>query len=376
MIETAELLELSDSRWQEALAELSHDVYHLPEYVAVEAQRLHGRGMAFLGTTSGFRLFVPFVLVEIPNASGRDALAPYGYPGPLASDVMPAGDLRAASVATYAEMLRLLRERHAVTLFLRLHPLLSRPDLLPPAQGHLARHGQTVSIDLSLPEQDQWSQVRSNHRRQIRRARTVGLQTEIDLVGKQLGEFERLYLETMRRVGAEEHYFFPADYFTTLWERLGGEHLFVAAVRHEGRVACAGLFSRSENIIQYLFGGTRTDALRLQPSKVMFDEVRRWGTVHGFQELHLGGGLGGRADDLFHFKAGFSKRRFAFHTWRYVIDEDAYRRLLGLGPLEAVPLDGFFPAYRSPSAQAVPDADRVSALSANSSRSRPTITTS
>jgi hypothetical protein len=65
--------------------------------------------------------------------------------------------------------------------------------------------------------------------------------------------------------------------------------------------------------------------------------------------LHLGGGRGGAEDSLFRFKAGFSDRRHAFATWRWVVRPEAYERLCAArraagGP---EPPAGFFPAYRA-----------------------------
>ena len=70
----------------------------------------------------------------------------------------------------------------------------------------------------------------------------------------------------------------------------------------------------------------------------------------GNRVLHLGGGLGGAPDSLFAFKAGFSKARHPFRTWRVVVDEDRYRELTRAAQpgLAAADVPGFFPAYRRP----------------------------
>ena len=60
-------------------------------------------------------------------------------------------------------------------------------------------------------------------------------------------------------------------------------------------------------------------------------------------------GLGGSADSLFHFKAGFSDQRHAFHTWRVVVDPAEYAALTRTRNPEASGngFDGHFPAYRA-----------------------------
>lgn len=86
--------------------------------------------------------------------------------------------------------------------------------------------------------------------------------------------------------------------------------------------------------------------------KTLMDFVRWWAKERGNQTLHLGGGLGGREDALFDFKAGFSEGRYPFRTWRVVADEVAYRALgddwASRHGAASDGAEGFFPAYRKP----------------------------
>jgi hypothetical protein len=82
---------------------------------------------------------------------------------------------------------------------------------------------------------------------------------------------------------------------------------------------------------------------------LLLDEVRGWATEQGFRVLHLGGGsTDSPGDSLLHFKAGFSPRRFPFHTVRVVIDEVEYDRLARAVDPSWAGGDrrGYFPAYR------------------------------
>jgi len=64
------------------------------------------------------------------------------------------------------------------------------------------------------------------------------------------------------------------------------------------------------------------------PSKAMLHFMRGWAKSRGNRWFHLGGGLGARKDSLFEFKAGFSKGRAPFYTWRGIIDQSAYNRVV------------------------------------------------
>jgi hypothetical protein len=78
--------------------------------------------------------------------------------------------------------------------------------------------------------------------------------------------------------------------------------------------------------------------------------MRHWAQERSNSLLHLGGGVGGAEDSLFHFKAGFSPARGQFYTYRVVVDEsknatlnqaaESVRRVCGLES------SNFFPGYR------------------------------
>jgi len=330
-----------------------HDFYHLPGYVRLAAEQEGGWPLGFVAEQNDCRLFVPLILRRVPLAgSGRpdgcDATGPYGYGGPVLQ-VAPGQDAAAFLERAWLSLRERLRQMNVVSVFLRLHPLLPVP-LDPLARsGCLVRHGETVSIDLTLPAAEIWGQTRANHRRGINQAKRRGDVAEIDADWTELNGFYEIYTETMRRVGAADTYFFDEQHFLDLKQAVG-EHLHLCVVRIQGTVACAGLFSEVQGIVQYHLGGTRDAFLVDQPSKTMFDYMRHWAKERGNRVLHLGGGVGGRHDNLFHFKAGFSKGRTPFYTWRSIVDPEAYgmlvRRWEASSGETADGQGGFFPPYR------------------------------
>ena len=82
----------------------------------------------------------------------------------------------------------------------------------------------------------------------------------------------------------------------------------------------------------------------------MIDDMVAWAHARGNRVLHLGGGVGGREDSLFHFKQGFSDWLIPFYTWRIVVDEVRYRQAMDvLAPTgDGGDRSGHFPAYRAP----------------------------
>lgn len=360
-----QLLNVDAPRWSELLADQRHDFYHLPGYVRLCAELSQGRAVAFDIEHAGARLFLPVILHTIPGEEAGgfcDAESPYGYPGPLLRTPPEwSPEARDGFVGeALAAMLGKMRALRLVSSFIRLHPLLPLATGPLLAVGALVHHGDTVSLDLAVSEAALWQQIRGNHRTGINRSLRLGHQVEFDSCLDQFEVFLAAYHQTMVRVGAKPSYFFPREYYHRLHQALGGR-LHLVLVRVDGVPASVALFTEVDGIVQYHLGGTFDEFLRLHTHKLLFHSVALWARARGNRCLHLGGGLGGGNDSLFHFKAGFSKLRHPFHTWRLITDEDAYRRLSAARALsappapatanataesEAVAIAEFFPAYR------------------------------
>jgi hypothetical protein len=340
-------------RWSEALGATRHDFYHLPSYARLAGRNEGGEAMAFVAEEGGQRLLVPLVVRPVPvgvmgGGGLLDATCPYpryGYPGPLIDPGTEGGDQIRFLDRAIGILLQQLRKRNIVSLFLRLHPILALP-LEPLARaGHLCQHGETVSVDLTISEEDNQKQIWSGHRYDIRRAERMGICARIDQEWREIEAFLGLYYQTMRRVGADQAFYYPHDYFSDLRRALDGR-LHLCVVEFGGRIISAGLFAETSGIVQYHLSGSDEEFLAYSPVKTMLDFVRRWAKGRGNRVLHLGGGL----SSLFAFKAGFSRARHPSYTWRAVTDEPAYRALSERWELcsgmRADGIDGFFPAYR------------------------------
>lgn len=341
---TGGLVPAGSAAWSDALVDVRHDVYHRPEYVAFDAARVGGDAVAFVHREGARVLLVPFVRRAVPRAGRCDLTSPYGYPGVVSNAAMDDGGFWCRAVQAFRAQ---MRTTGALAAFARLHPLLPpRLDALGRV-GVVVQHGQTVSVDLSLDDEAYRRGVRANHRRQIRRALDAGTIVRFDEWDR-LDDFRSMYGATMSRVGAEAYYFFDRAYFEGLRAALGDD-VHLATVHDTDGVIGGGLFFEHGGIVQYHLGATRPDALDRQPTKVLFDEVRRWARARGDTALHLGGGVGGRDNPLFRFKAGFSSDCPAFFTWRVVADREEYARLaVEAGVTDPEDDTAKFPAYRFP----------------------------
>jgi hypothetical protein len=344
-------MEPDDRRWSDFLRTVPHDIYHLPGYVTLASRCEGGKPVAFHARKNERAVLIPLLLRRLPDAFVErdelwDASSPYGYPSPLFSHPEDKASCRELMEIFFKSC----EDFGLITLFVRLHPLLASPLEVLSDMGNLVLHGKTVTIDLQNPLHELLRDTSDNHRRGLKKLNRAGFHAVLD-EWHLYRDFIRIYRDTMIRVGADPFYLFEDDYFEDL-QSLLEPHLHLCSILSaEGELAAAGLFTVVDDIIEYHLGCTEARYLKQAPSKMMFDFMRRWGHDQGLRIFHLGGGLGGKDDSLFKFKAGFSSHFETFHTFRLVLNRAVYSSLVaswakqtGRDPEN----NDFFPLYRSP----------------------------
>jgi hypothetical protein len=355
----------SDQRreWLEVLSRCpQRDFYHLPCYHGQAERYGEGAARLFVYEEGEHVIAMPLLLRPLRSMSTlagglggwQDATSVYGYAGPLSSlPHVPERVVRGFQAA----LTRGLREEQVVSVFSRLHPLILQAPLLA-GLGECRQTGRTVAIDLTLPPNVQRARYRKSHKWGINKVRRAGVSCRHDADFHYLDAFVQIYHETMRRVGAGSHLFFPRSYFHELVMGSAPHvHLFVCVLAD--RVVCAGLILECDDVVQFHLSGTRDEYLALAPSKLLLDSVRQWAQARGRRVLHLGGGTTPRAEDtLLHFKTGFSDWTLDFLTWRWVVAPTVYARLVALRArwnadqgLRWSSAD-YFPQYRAPTVPA------------------------
>ena len=282
-------------------------------------------------------IVLPLLLRQIPNTEYYDLTSVYGYAGPLSNvdrETYNFDDFKAA-FNTYLEA------KNIVSVFSRLHPYIQQDKILENL-GDTVSLGDVVNIDVSLPiEQSRMAYGKSN-KNQINKLRkqceVVKAETEEEIL-----EFVDIYYENMKRLDAKESYFFSKEYFLNFMNITDFDTDILLVKHLESNEFVAGsMFVKTKNIVQYHLSGTRTEHLRLKPSKLFLDEMRLQATEQGYKVFNLGGGLGSEHDSLFEFKASFSKDFRTFKVWKYIVNQMVYDQLS-----QSKNETGFFPKYRS-----------------------------
>jgi Acetyltransferase (GNAT) domain len=366
-----EFVDPKSELWTAALRDLRHDFYHLPDYARLCVGLYQGgTPRAFIARDAEGLFLLPLILrpieIEPGESSLFDAISPYGYASPIMS-VRPGCDERRFLERAIEALVECLMKARVVSLFCRVHPLLAVPQGPLARYGTVVEHGPTVYCDLHQSEAQFWQSTREAFRRKIRRVQSEGYVAECDASWRHYDAFQEIYTSTMRRVGASEWYFFDREHFADLRTSLG-EQMHLIVVRLEDAIVAAGLFAQTCRIVQYHIGGTRDGYEKSDVYKLLIHYARQWAKDRGNDVLHLGGGVGAAQDSLLHFKGGFSKLRSTFHTWRLIVDEAAYRKLVAQSRAQLSmtdePSNGFFPEYRADYPKTVrrPEKQEASAL--------------
>lgn len=349
------LLVPSSPEWARSVASVAADIYYLPDYVVACARREGGQPLLFIAAEGGNLWLQPIIVRQIPGQLRGswerplcDAVSPYGYSGPLVR--IADGRFEDWSERAAAHFRECLADHRIVTAFIRLHPILNRDVAGVGAQGRLTLRGRTVVVDLTLPADAQRAALRLNHRRHIARAQRAGFVATIEDDPAVFPVFRQVYLEAMDRLGGSSYHRALVEDLPQLAAH-DDSSLYVSVVRKDGEVACMGLFTAKGGIVQYHLGATANNYTRYSPSKMMMQHAIEVARDRGNRLFHLGGGIGGANDSLFHFKAGFSGATLPFYTWDMIVDEPAYRALLArmedLLPAGDPEAERYFPRYRA-----------------------------
>ena len=366
------ILETNTNQWRKILCLIKHDIYHLPEYVALEAKRTNSIPRAFLAIDNNKIFFVPYLIRSCHNIVNKfrkesiteqessefqteilDVVSPYGYPGILLNEA--ANQDSDFCILALEKFCNCLKRQNICSGFFRLHPILNKnlKYIFPP--NILFENGTTLSIDLTRSREKIWQDTKSNHRQKIRRCKKNGLAANITKFSQSIDIFCQLYQETMARVRAEDIYYsFNKEYFQYL-DSVMSDHLYLCLVKSaSGAPAAAGLYTEFGGIVQAAFCATSNDFVKQSPSFLQIDTMRWWAKEQGYKYLHLGGGVGCSNDGVYQFKAGFSNLKNSFYTLRLIIDQDKYDYLINLkaqsNKITVAKLkdSNFFPTYFAP----------------------------
>ena len=336
-------------RWNEQLSLITSghlDVYHTYDYHQITKKETD-TPILIKYSDGDNSLVLPLIIRAIENSDYKDATSVYGYAGILTLHLNGNFDKE----NFHKELNAFFKDYKIVSVFSRLHPFLENQESLLEGLGTITTRGKVVYIDLNDTLENQRKMFNKRMKTYLNKSRKTCTVIESKLKSD-LDSFIDLYHENMKRVGADESYFFDNSYFYQLVGTEDFNTKLMLCIHDETQTIIGGaLFMEKGSIVQYHLSGLNEEFNDLNAIKLIIDEIRIKKSNRNFKYLNLGGGRGSDEDSLFAFKRCFSKNFKDFKIWKYIVNENAYRMLVEdqfESSLESVVENtSFFPAYRS-----------------------------
>ena len=327
--------------WEAALSEQgAYDFYHTYDYHQIS--KTAKESPVLLSYKSRHTtILLPLLIRRIFDSDFFDATSVYGYAGPLAQSIEDGFEVS----EFHSELNNYFADNKIIAVFSRLNPYIANQESILNGLGEVQSIGNVVNIDLTKTPEAQRSAYRRDTRSRVNKARRLcGIRQAESAADIEL--FIAIYTETMKKLEADESYFFDKEYFFNFLKCDGFKTDILLAVHNEtGDVIAGSMFVKTNNIVQYHLSGTRPDYMKIAPSRLLLDEMRLKATEAGFECFNLGGGYKSQEDALFNFKSSFSDDIRPFKVWTYIANPEQYKAFMTMAEVgEDTP---FFPAYRA-----------------------------
>lgn len=230
-----------------------------------------------------------------------------------------------------------------ISEFTRIHPLLSGNKKFAEISG--AKYEYDVSyIDLTKSFENIFQEFKKSNRNAVNAAKRKGVKIKFSKSKHSLESFFELYTKTMKRVKAENVYFFSFEFLDELLEVLN-ENIIIASAEYEDRVIASSIFLFKYGIVHYWLSGFNEDFSNFFPNNLLLYEAIKWSKDHENKIFCL---MGGSNKGLRMFKESFSKSKVEFFTLRKVYDQKKYEYLNEIRNKEQkIDRMDWFPLYRT-----------------------------
>lgn len=319
---------------------MNFDYYHTWHYHTLSN---HGEPILFVYQENDVFIALPLVKRKIPNSKYFDLTAAYGYLGPISN--IKNEELDFFLLRKFKDsFLNFMHNEYCISVFSRLNPFINQKKILNTIGG-LRCNGKTVCIDLSLSIDEQRGNYEKRLNRQIKQLRNANYTIKDTATIKEIDVFTCMYNENMRRIGANQSYFYNQDYFVELLRNKECNAKLITIYDGEEMI-CGAVVLYNSHVIHNHLSATNISYVNKSPSKLLTDEISIIGRKLGLRYFHLGGGLSGRNDSLFSFKSHFSNQYLEDIIWCYVANQSVYDDLVMQNNVN-INSNNFFPLYRN-----------------------------
>ena len=335
-------------KWDEKVESFSeHDVYYLSGYT--KGFYLHGDGEPLLfyyesEENRAINVTMKRDIAKDERFKNRieenryfDFSTPYGYGGWIIEGNINTGEL----LEEYSEW---CKNNGIISEVIRFHPILANQEKIR-REYDVMDLSKTVAMDLSN-EEAIWNNLSSKNRNVIRKALKNNVEIRSGFNSELLETFKEIYNKTMDRDNADSYYYFKEGFYNSLLNDLKDNTDVYYAV-YDNKVIASSIILKCNGKLSYHLSGSLKEYGSLAASNLLLYEVAKWGSKNGYKTFHLGGGVGSKEDNLYHFKKAFNKGEdYQYSIGRIIFNQKKYDELVKLREKEEM-RENYFPLYRA-----------------------------
>jgi hypothetical protein len=211
-----------------------------------------------------------------------------------------------------------------------------------------------------LDEEEQWKEFDYKVRKNVNKARRENLSSKVfylDIPKDKVLEFYKIYIQTMKRTGANDSFLYPFAQFQRFLND-NKQYAAICTVYLENIVVSSELLLVSQVAIYSFLGGTNELYFDKRPNDFLKFEALNWARSIGKKFYVLGGGYG-LEDGIFKYKKSFFPSDVVnYYTGRKLINSNIYNEIIDKANLfrsknGLIKLDledtSFFPLYNKTS---------------------------
>lgn len=298
------------------------DIYFEEKYVKLYETDCE-KALCFVCSYKDKYFIYPFLRREFiyQDVKYYDFETSYGYGGPITNteDVL-------FNEAALKEFYKFCKNNNYIAGFTRFHPLLNNCNSFE-IIGKLIKDRETIAIDIRSDIEDVWmKEIHTKNRNVIKRGYKNNLKFIADYDFIYLNDFLELYNKTMRKLEADNFYYFDNKYYDSFKNNL--KNSFLGVVLLDDKVIASAIFFYSENYGHYHLAGSDLDYLKFSPNNFLLWNAAKELKSKNIKYFHLGGGINSdNNNSLFKFKSRFSKSKYDFYIGKLIFNEDIYESL-------------------------------------------------
>jgi lipid II:glycine glycyltransferase (peptidoglycan interpeptide bridge formation enzyme) len=188
---------------------------------------------------------------------------------------------------------------------------------------------KTVYINTEDNADDIWAkQITSKNRNMIRKAEKNELVFKAEYDFASMKKFVELYNGTMKRLEADDFYFFDEAYYEKMEEDFK-DHAFLGTVWLGEQLICSAIFFYDGVYGHYHLEGSNHEYSKLAANNFLLWNVAQEMHKLGVKKFHLGGGYDANPENsLLKFKKSFSPNEGDFYIGKWMFNQEVYNQVV------------------------------------------------